>query len=65
VKKPIIFYIDTAAPEPLRTALQQGVAWWNDAFSAAGYIDAFQAKILPPMWIRRMRAIPSSTGMIA
>jgi hypothetical protein len=48
VKKPIIFYIDTAAPEPLRTALQQGVAWWNDAFSAAGYIDAFQAKILPP-----------------
>lgn len=48
VKKPIIFYIDTAAPEPLRTALQQGVEWWNQAFTAAGYIDAFQAKMLPP-----------------
>ena len=48
VKKPITFYIDTAAPEPLRTALAKGVAWWNDAFSAAGYIDAFQVKMLTP-----------------
>ncbi|MDE1916295.1 MAG: zinc-dependent metalloprotease [Sphingomonadales bacterium] len=48
VKKPIVFYIDTAAPEPLRTALAKGVAWWNDAFDAAGYIDAFQVKMLTP-----------------
>ncbi|WP_206244342.1 zinc-dependent metalloprotease [Novosphingobium terrae] len=48
VKKPIIFYIDTAAPEPLHSALAKGVAWWNDAFDAAGYIDAFQVKLLPP-----------------
>ncbi|MFT3978297.1 MAG: zinc-dependent metalloprotease, partial [Sphingomonas bacterium] len=48
VKKPIVFYIDNAAPEPVRSALAEGVAWWNEAFDAAGFIDAFQVKILPP-----------------
>ncbi len=48
VKKPIVFYIDTAAPEPIRTALADGVGWWNQAFEAAGFIDAFQVKMLPP-----------------
>ncbi|MBT0670074.1 zinc-dependent metalloprotease [Novosphingobium profundi] len=48
VKKPIVFYIDSAAPEPIRTALATGVAWWNQAFEAAGFIDAFQVKTLPP-----------------
>ncbi|WP_267381932.1 MULTISPECIES: zinc-dependent metalloprotease [unclassified Sphingomonas] len=48
VKKPIVFYIDSAAPEPIRSALAEGVAWWNQAFEAAGFIDAFQVKILPP-----------------
>lgn len=47
VKKPIVFYIDRAAPEPIRTALAQGVGWWKQAFDAAGYIDAFQVEILP------------------
>ena len=47
VKKPIVFYIDRAAPEPIRTALREGVSWWNDAFSAAGYENAFRAEILP------------------
>jgi Met-zincin/Domain of unknown function (DUF5117) len=47
VRNPIIFYIDRAAPEPIRTALREGVAWWRDAFEAAGYIDAFRAEILP------------------
>ena len=47
VRKPIVFYIDRGAPEPIRTALQQGVSWWNDAFSAAGFVDAFRADILP------------------
>ena len=47
VKKPIIFYIDRAAPEPIRSALAKGVGWWAQAFDAAGYIDAFQVKILP------------------
>ncbi|WP_332772698.1 zinc-dependent metalloprotease [Phenylobacterium sp.] len=48
VKKPIIFYIDTAAPEPVRTALMEGVNYWRAAFDKAGYIDAFEAKMLPP-----------------
>ena len=47
VKQPIIFYIDPAAPEPIRTALREGVAWWRDAFEAAGLVDAFRAEILP------------------
>lgn len=47
VKKPIVFYIDNAAPEPVRTALADGVRWWADAFDAAGFIDGFQVKILP------------------
>lgn len=48
VRKPIVFYIDSAAPEPIRSALVEGVGWWNQAFEAAGYIDAFQVRILPP-----------------
>jgi hypothetical protein len=48
VRKPIVFYIDNSAPEPIRSALAEGVAWWNQAFDAAGYIDAFQVRILPP-----------------
>jgi hypothetical protein len=47
VKKPIIFYIDRAAPEPIRAALREGVSWWARAFDAAGYVDAFRAEILP------------------
>lgn len=47
VKKPIVFYIDNAAPEPIRTALLEGARWWEKAFEAAGYIDAYKAEILP------------------
>ncbi len=47
VVKPIVFYIDNAAPEPIRTALKEGVAWWAQAFDRAGFIDAFRAEILP------------------
>jgi hypothetical protein len=48
VRKPIIFYIDTSAPEPIRTALFEGASWWKGAFENAGYIDAYQVKMLPP-----------------
>ncbi|HEX8442701.1 MAG TPA: zinc-dependent metalloprotease [Allosphingosinicella sp.] len=48
VKKPIVFYIDTSAPEPIRTALFEGASWWTQAFEAAGYLDAYQVKMLPP-----------------
>jgi len=47
VKQPIVFYIDRGAPEPVRTALREGVSWWNQAFDAAGFVDAFRAEILP------------------
>lgn len=47
VKKPITFYIDNAAPEPVRTALAEGVSWWAQAFDAAGLVDAFKVAILP------------------
>ncbi len=47
VKKPIVFYIDRAAPEPIRSALIDGVSWWAAAFDKAGFIDAFRAEVLP------------------
>lgn len=54
--KPIVYYIDNAAPEPIRSALVEGARWWNQAFEAAGYKDAFQVKVLPedadPMDVR-------------
>lgn len=45
--EPIIFYLDNGTPEPVRTALLEGGEWWNQAFEAAGYKDAFQVKMLP------------------
>lgn len=54
--KPIVYYLDNGTPEPIRTALLEGGRWWNQAFEAAGYKDAFQLKVLPdsadPMDIR-------------
>ena len=45
--EPIIYYVDRGAPEPIRSALIEGASWWNQAFEAAGYKDAFQVKVLP------------------
>lgn len=54
--KPIVYYVDRGAPEPIRSALVEGASWWNLAFEAAGYRNAFQVKVLPegadPMDIR-------------
>lgn len=47
VKKPIVFYVDRAAPEPVRSALIEGGRWWNQAFDAAGFVDAFRVEVLP------------------
>jgi len=47
VREPITFYIDPAAPEPVRQALADGVGWWTEAFDAAGLVDAFRVEILP------------------
>lgn len=45
--KPIVYYVDNGAPEPIRSALVEGASWWNAAFEAAGFKNAFQVKILP------------------
>lgn len=45
--EPIIYYLDPGAPEPIRSALIEGASWWNQAFEAAGYRNAFQVKVLP------------------
>lgn len=54
--QPIVYYVDRAIPEPIRSAVLDGASWWNQAFTAAGYKDAFQVKLLPegvdPMDIR-------------
>ncbi len=44
---PIIYYLDNGTPEPVRSALLEGGSWWNQAFEAIGYKDAFQLKMLP------------------
>jgi len=46
-KEPIVYYLDRGAPEPVRSALLEGARWWNQAFEAIGYKDAFQVKMLP------------------
>ena len=55
-EEPIIYYLDRGTPEPVRSALMEGASWWNQAFEAAGYINAFQVKMLPeeadPMDVR-------------
>jgi Met-zincin/Domain of unknown function (DUF5117) len=54
--EPIIYYLDPGVPEPIRSALLEGASWWNQAFEAAGYRNAFQVKMLPegadPMDVR-------------
>lgn len=45
--EPIVYYVDSGTPEPIKSALIEGAAWWNDAFEAAGFIDAFQVRELP------------------
>ena len=76
--EPIIYYVDSGTPEPIKSALIEGASWWNQAFDAAGFINAFQVKELPPgadaqdirynmiHWThRRTRGIPTrrlSTG---
>ncbi|MDX1705852.1 zinc-dependent metalloprotease [Pseudidiomarina sp.] len=54
--KPIVYYLDPGVPEPVRSALLDGGRWWDQAFRAIGYEDAFQVRELPadadPMDVR-------------
>ena len=45
--EPIIYYLDPGTPEPVRSALLDGARWWNEAYEAIGFKDAFQVKLLP------------------
>lgn len=55
-KEPIIYYLDPGTPEPVRSALLDGARWWDQAFEAIGYKNAFQVQMLPedadPMDVR-------------
>ena len=46
--RPLVYYVDRGAPEPIRSALLEGARWWNDAFTAAGFRNAFRVELLPP-----------------
>ncbi len=45
--EPIVYYLDPGTPEPVRSALLEGASWWNQAFEAIGFTNAFQVKMLP------------------
>ncbi len=46
--KPIQYYVDRGAPEPIRSALVEGAGWWDQAFQAAGWApNTFRVEVLP------------------
>jgi hypothetical protein len=45
--RPIVFYLDRAVPEPMRSALRRGALWWNTAFEQAGFKNALRIEDLP------------------
>jgi len=46
--KPIQYYVDRGAPEPIRSALVEGARWWDQAFQAAGWAPGtFRVDVLP------------------
>jgi hypothetical protein len=54
--KPIQYWVDSGAPDDVKQALLDGARWWNQAFEAAGFSNAFKVDVLPgdadPMDIR-------------
>ena len=55
--RPIQYYVDRGAPEPVRTALVEGARWWDQAFQVAGWAKGtFRVDLLPegadPMDVR-------------
>lgn len=45
--KPITFWIDPGTPDWLKPWVRRGVEAWNDAFAAAGFEGAIEARVLP------------------
>jgi hypothetical protein len=74
---PIQYWVDSGAPEDIRKALVEGASWWNQAFEAAGFRNAFKVAVLPdgadPMdirynminWVHRSTRGWSSGGTVA
>jgi hypothetical protein len=54
--QPIRYWVDSGAPADIKKALIEGAMWWNQAFEAAGFRNAFIVQELPadadPMDIR-------------
>lgn len=46
-KEPIVYYIDRTVPEEYREPMMEGVEAWSEAYEAAGFRNAVQAKMLP------------------
>jgi hypothetical protein len=75
--KPIQYWVDSGAPEDVRQALIEGASWWNQAFEAAGFRNAFKVDVLPEgadptdirynmiNWVHRSTRGWSSGGTIA
>jgi Met-zincin/Domain of unknown function (DUF5117) len=45
--KPIEYWVDPGAPADVKKALLEGANWWNQAFEAAGFRNAFKVDVLP------------------
>jgi hypothetical protein len=45
--EPLVYYVDRGAPQAVRDALIEGASWWNQAFEAAGFHNAFRVEELP------------------
>ena len=46
-EKPLVYYIDRAAPEPMRSALLRGARFWEPIFDQAVFPGAFRVELLP------------------
>jgi hypothetical protein len=75
--RPIQYWVDSGAPEDVKKALVEGASWWNQAFEAAGFRNAFRVDVLPagadPMdvrynminWVHRSTRGWSSGGTVS
>jgi len=45
--EPLVFHVDRGIPEPIRSAVIEGASWWEEAFRAAGFENAFRVELLP------------------
>ena len=43
-KRPLVYYLDAGIPEPVRSAMRDGILWWNQAFESAGFRNAIVVK---------------------